>query len=110
MIAQRKCRYVTSNNAQIEGRFRPPLFPAKPPAPGIKVGDNESFYTTFLHGTVGILSLDALDLSPAWDGSSRNLGHAYSQSDVDGESTERPLLEASQWQRLSNTLEKQVGE
>lgn len=34
---------------------------------GPQVSDNESFYLTFLGGTVGILSLDALELSPRWD-------------------------------------------
>lgn len=32
----------------------------------MQVGDNESFYMTFLRGTVGILSLDALELCPEW--------------------------------------------
>ena len=113
MIPCRNHWHVKSNQrAQSEGRFRPYFLPPcqKPPTHGVKVGDDESFYTTFLHGTVGVLSLDALELSPVWDGGSRGLAHASSGSHADGgESAEQqPLLGNYQWKLLSDTLEKQV--
>lgn len=108
----------------------------------LQVGDSESFYTSFLWGTVGILSLDALELSPQWD-SSKGRGNGARQTEREGgveadrkvpnadsaagiglgprptaqhgESGEDgsprkevPLIGASQWERLINTLEKQV--
>ncbi|CAM9145767.1 unnamed protein product [Ectocarpus sp. 8 AP-2014] len=101
-----------------------------------QVGDNESFYTTFLGGTVGILYLDALELSPQWDhGGSTSIGSSATSKEgtrskpvsspstlelgatAEGgagdtgegrrsSSTEKPFIGDSQWQRLRNTLEQ----
>lgn len=100
--------------------------------PCTQVGNNESFYLTFLRDTVGILSLDALELSPIWDnsigGTSNNNDHrtedttdsvsAGSGSGLGGDakvsragssSNEVPLLGEAQWQRLRKILEGQVN-
>lgn len=103
-----------------------------------QVGDNESFYTTFLGGTVGILYLDALELSPQWHyGGGNRIGSGTTSKEGTGSkaasslstpdlgataeagardtgeerkssSTEKPLIGDSQWQRLRKTLEEQV--
>lgn len=98
----------------------------------LQVEDNESFYLTFLRGTVGILSLDALELSPAWDSSVGDIGgiNDHGSNYTNGSSAsaglgsgvgaaakvpgardsrkEVPLLGDAQWQRLRKTLEEQV--
>lgn len=96
-----------------------------------QVEDNESFYLTFLRGTVGILSLDALELSPEWDsgvgdtgesnddhskdthgsssaGSGSGSGTAAKVTRSRASSQEVPLLGEAQWQRLRKVLEEQV--
>eukprot|EP00903_Cladosiphon_okamuranus_P007797 g7546.t1 len=95
-----------------------------------QVEDNESFYLTFLHGTVGILSLDALELSPEWDsgvgdigdsidnhfmdtngsasaGSGAGSGAAATVTSSRASGLEGALLGEAQWQRLMKILEKQ---
>ncbi|CAM9243711.1 unnamed protein product [Ectocarpus sp. 4 AP-2014] len=102
-----------------------------------QVGDNESFYTTFLGGSVGILYLDALELSPQWDyGGGTNIGSSAASKEGTGTKTvsllstpdlgataeggardtgkgrrssrtEKPYIGDSQWQRLRKTLEQQ---
>lgn len=86
---------------------------------------------TFLRGTVGILSLDALEVSPQWDngigdtgdgnahhtkdttssasaGSGSGSGGAAKVAGAGASSKEEPLLGEAQWQRLRNILEEQV--
>lgn len=85
---------------------------------------------TFLGGTVGILSLDTLELSPQWDdgigdtgdndhhakdanssasiGPGPRSGGAAKVSGARASSEEVPLLGEAQWQRLSKILEEQV--
>lgn len=97
----------------------------------LQVGDTESFFTTFLRGTVGVLSLDALELAPQWISGSGDGGghggdnHASSisaggpdktpEGGANGEGgslsvgEEPPLLGEDQWQRLQRILEDQVG-
>lgn len=101
----------------------------------LQVGDNESFYMTFLRGTVGVLSLDALELCPEWDNRGESGGgaeHAHTKRDISASTTpgsgpesgvtannvgggkecsseeEPPFLGEAQWQRLRTTLEEQV--
>lgn len=92
---------------------------------------------TFLRGTVGILSLDALELCPEWgkggDGGSGS-GDAHTKGEIGASATagsgagaeaegtgnnkgggkgafseeEPPLIGDAQWQRLRTTLEEQV--
>lgn len=97
---------------------------------GLQVEDTESFFTTFLRGTVGILSLDALELAPEWtsggsDGGGNggdNLAGSIPAAgsnkapdggeNAEGESLpggEEPLLGEAQWQHLQRILEGQVG-
>ncbi|CAM9252372.1 unnamed protein product [Ectocarpus sp. 12 AP-2014] len=102
-----------------------------------QVGDNESFYTTFLGGTVGILYLDALELSPQWDyGGGTSIGSSTTSKEGTGSKAvsslstpdlgaaaeggardtgegrrssrrEKPFIGDCQWQRLRTTLEQQ---
>ncbi|CAM9540792.1 unnamed protein product [Scytosiphon promiscuus] len=58
-----------------------------------KVGESESFYTTFLQGTVGILSLDSLELSPQWD-SSRGSGSGVRKDESEGAVADRKMPDA----------------
>lgn len=105
---------------------RPKKSPDRP-----QVGDDESFYLTFLRGTVGILSLDALEFSPQWDdrvgdtnvssdhnfkdtnggasaGSGPGSGVAAKVPGAGAASKEVPLLGEAQWLRLRNVLDEQV--
>lgn len=124
-------RGVMRNHSHRSKITWPPACDALP-----QVGDSESFYTTFLRGTVGILSLDALELSPHWDSSSGNGGGGRGdEKDADGKKSpnddsateierasvkrrdsalksrkEVPLIGEHQWERLRKTLEEEVRE
>lgn len=97
----------------------------------LQIEDNESFYMTFLRGTVGILSLDALELCAQWDsggdgsrgngrikggisatmaGSGSESGNTATGASGKGPSSEEEpsLIGEAQWERLNTTLEKQV--
>lgn len=96
----------------------------------LQVGDTESFFTTFLRGTVAILSLDALEIAPQWTSRSSDPGgndgdnHANIASaggsdkapegGTNGEGGslpegKEPFLGEAQWKRLERILEEQVG-
>lgn len=57
---------------------------------------------------MGVLSIDALELSPCWD-SKHSLNRAKSGLEKQGEDEEEPLIGSSQWHRLGSILEEQVG-
>lgn len=74
--------------------------------------DNESFFTAFLRGTVGVLSLDMTEMVSHGGGksTSERTHTANSKPDnVGDDEMEKPLLSDSQWQRLCQILDEQVG-